>query len=176
MNKISSAWFMKHKGDNQMKIREIEEKDNKKIEQIIKRSLESFGLDVPGTAYFDPQLGNLSNFYKQQENAKYWVVVNDHNEVAGGVGIAPFEGEPETCELQKLYISPEYQGRGLAKELMQTALDFAGKYYTYCYLETMEKLQAANHLYSQLGFQELKKALEGSEHSTMDTWFLKKLT
>ncbi|GAB3796634.1 GNAT family N-acetyltransferase [Virgibacillus kimchii] len=158
-----------------MQIRQIEEKDNKTMEQIIKRSLESFGLDIPGTAYFDPQLGSLAQYYREQPNANYWVVVNEQNEVAGGVGIAPFGEEPGVCELQKLYISPEYQGRGLAKELMKTALDFAQEHYTYCYLETMEKLQAANQLYVRLGFQELEKPLEGSEHSTMDTWFIKKI-
>ena len=164
------------KGINNMHIREIDEKDNQIMEQIIKRSLESFNLDIPGTAYFDPQLGRLSQFYKKQPNAKYWVAVNKQNEVVGGVGIAPFAGKPETCELQKLYITPAYQGRGFAKKLMKTALDFAGNHYTYCYLETMEKLQAANHLYSQLGFRELDSALEGSEHSTMDTWLFKNLS
>jgi putative acetyltransferase len=46
-----------------MRVREIEERDNQTMEQIIKRSLESFNLDIPGTAYFDPQLSNLSQFY-----------------------------------------------------------------------------------------------------------------
>ena len=49
-----------------MRIREMEEKDNQKMEQIIKRSLESFNLDIPGTAYFDPQLSSLAQFYKEQ--------------------------------------------------------------------------------------------------------------
>ena len=34
-----------------MRIREIKEKDNQTIEKIIKRSLESFNLNIPGTAY-----------------------------------------------------------------------------------------------------------------------------
>ena len=164
------------KGINNMHIREIDEKDNQIMEQIIKRSLESFNLDIPGTAYFDPQLGRLSQFYKKQPNAKYWVAVNTQHDVVGGVGIAPFAGKPEICELQKLYITPAFQGRGFAKKLMRTALDFASNYYTYCYLETMEKLQAANRLSSQLGVRELDNALEGSEHGTMDTWFLKKIS
>ncbi|TRM12036.1 GNAT family N-acetyltransferase [Lentibacillus cibarius] len=158
-----------------MRIREMEERDNKPMEQIIKRSLESVGLDIPGTAYFDPQLRNLAQFYKQQPYAKYWVAVNEQDEVVGGVGIAPFPEEKGVCELQKLYIAPAAQGMGLSKELMKTALDFARKYYTHCYLETMEILQAANSLYVQFGFQRLETALDGSTHHTMDTWFLKEL-
>lgn len=159
-----------------MKIREIEERDNQTIEHIIKHSLESFGLNIPGTAYFDPQLSSLAQFYKQQPNAKYWVAVNEQDEVVGGVGIAPFAQKREICELQKLYISPEAQGIGLSKELIQVALDFAKETaYTYCYLETMTKLKVANLLYLKFGFQQLENPLDGSEHSACDAWFIKKL-
>jgi len=153
----------------------MEEKDNKTMEQIIKRSLESFDLDIPGTAYFDPQLSKLSQFYKQQSNAKYWVAVNEQNEVVGGVGIAPFGQKTEICELQKLYITPEARQEGLSKKLMKAALGFAQEHYTYCYLETMEKLRVANRLYIQLGFQQLDNPLDDSEHNAMDAWYLKKL-
>ncbi|MDY0404896.1 GNAT family N-acetyltransferase [Virgibacillus sp. 179-BFC.A HS] len=159
-----------------MRIREMEEKDNKTMEQIIKRSLESYDLNIPGTAYFDPQLGNLTEFYEQQSNAMYWVLVNEQGDAIGGVGIAPFAGLKETCELQKLYIAPEAQGMGLSKELMNVALDFAKKHYTYCYLETLEKLHVANLLYIKLGFQRLERPLDGSEHNAMDAWYIKKLS
>ena len=158
-----------------MRIRPIEEKDNKTIEQIIKRSLESFALDIPGTAYYDPQLGSLAQFYREQPNARYWVVVNDQDEVLGGVGIAPFGQKTEICELQKLYITPDAQGLGLSKKLMQAALDFAREHYTYCYLETMKKLEVANLLYAKFGFRQLEKPLDGSEHGTMDAWYIKEL-
>ncbi|MCM3588251.1 GNAT family N-acetyltransferase [Mesobacillus maritimus] len=159
-----------------MRIREIEEKDNKAMEQIIKRSLESFGLDIPGTAYFDPQLSSLYQFYKQETNAKYWVIVNEKDEVVGGVGIAPFGEKEGICELQKLYITPEAQGLGLSRELMNVALNFAKNHYTHCYLETLTKLQVANLLYSKLGFRALEKPLAGSEHGAMDAWYIKELS
>lgn len=159
-----------------MQIREIEEKDNKTMEQIIKRSLESFDLNIPGTAYFDPQLSSLAQFYKQQSNAKYWVAVNEQDDVVGGVGIAPFGQKTGICELQKLYITPEAQGMGLSKELMKVALVFAKEHYTYCYLETLKMLQAANLLYIKLGFQQLERALDGSEHNAMDAWYIKELS
>ncbi|QDP39690.1 GNAT family N-acetyltransferase [Radiobacillus deserti] len=159
-----------------MRIREIEEKDNQAMERIIKRSLESFELDIPGTAYFDPQLSDLAQYYKQQANAKYWVALNEQEKVVGGVGIAPFGKKEGVCELQKLYVSPNAQGKGLSKLLMKAALDFAKKHYTFCYLETMQKLKVANLLYKKLGFEKLEKALDESEHSTMDTWYVKDLS
>lgn len=158
-----------------MQIREIEKRDNQTMEKIIKRSLESFHLDIPGTAYFDPQLSNLAQFYKEQSQAKYWVAVNDQDEVVGGVGIAPYDRENGICELQKLYITPKAQGLGLSKELMKVAIDFAKEHYTYCYLETMKKLETANLLYGKLGFQLLDRPLDGSEHNVMDAWYIKEL-
>lgn len=158
-----------------MRIRKIEEKDNALIANIIKRSLESFGLAIPGTAYFDPQLGSLAQFYKQQPNANYWVLVDDNDHVVGGVGIAPFGQQSGVCELQKLYIAPNAQGGGHSKKLMETALDFAQQHYAYCYLETMNKLEVANSLYTKVGFQLLDEPLDGSEHSTMDAWYMKEL-
>lgn len=158
-----------------MRIREIEEKDNEAIETIIKRSLESFGLDIPGTAYYDPQLSNLEKFYKEQANSKYWVAVNERDEVVGGVGIAPFGKHAGVCELQKLYITPKAQGKGLSKELMNVALAFAREHYSRCYLETTQKLKVANQLYLKLGFQQLETSLDGSEHRAMDAWYMKVL-
>ncbi|MCM3538249.1 GNAT family N-acetyltransferase [Priestia endophytica] len=159
-----------------MQIREMKEKDNQRMERIIKRSLESFELNIPGTAYFDPQLSSLSHYYQQQQNAKYWVAVNAQDEVIGGVGIAPFGQKKEVCELQKLYISPEAQGKGLSKELMKVALDFAKEHYTCCYLETFKELQAANFLYVKFDFRQLEKPLDETEHNACDAWYIKDLS
>lgn len=159
-----------------MFIREIQENDNQSLEELIKRSLESFGLNIPGTAYTDPELGSLAQYYKQQSNAKYWVVVDEHDEVVGGVGIAAFSLAKGICELQKLYIHPKAQGQGLSKKLMNVALEFAKEHYRFCYLETSKKLEVANQLYLQLGFEQLESALEGSEHNAMDAWFIKELS
>lgn len=159
-----------------MRIREIKEKDNHTMERIIKRSLESFGLNIPGTAYFDPQLSSLAQFYKETPNAKYWVAVNEQDEAVGGVGIAPFGQMAGLCELQKLYITPEARGLGLSNELMKAALGFAKEHYTHCYLETLQKLGAANSLYMKFGFHPLEQPLDGSEHNAMDAWYMKELS
>lgn len=158
-----------------MHIREMTEQDNAAIETIIKRSLESVGLDIPGTAYYDPQLGQLADFYKSEENANYWVVENDEKIVVGGIGIAPFDRERGICELQKLYIAPAAQGQGLSNGLMETALQFAKQHYSACYLETSTQLSVANQLYVKFGFTLLDAPIDGSDHHTMDAWYLKKL-
>lgn len=157
-----------------MIIREIKKEDNVKVKEIIQDSLKSLGLAIPGSAYFDPQLNDLHQYYNNLKHANYWVVELD-GEVVGGVGIAPFSEQNKVCELQKLYLSPKAQGLGLSKKLMETALSFASKYYIKCYLETMHKLKTACILYEKFGFTLLQEPLPGSEHSAMDAWYLKDL-
>ncbi|MGM9902458.1 hypothetical protein A5844_000022 [Enterococcus sp. 10A9_DIV0425] len=157
-----------------MLIREMKRKDNQQVKQIIQSSLKSVGLAIEGTAYFDPQLNDLFDFYQKLPHGKYWVVEIDQK-VVGGIGIAPFDEKAKICELQKLYLKPEVQGLGIANLLMNTALYFASEYYDQCYLETRKELAAACKLYEKFGFQSLSTPLEGSEHSAMDIWYIKKL-
>ncbi|MBD3109296.1 GNAT family N-acetyltransferase [Bacillus sp. AGMB 02131] len=157
-----------------MIIREMKKEDNAKVKEIIQNSLKSLGLDIPGTAYFDPQLNDLHQYYSSLEHANYWVA-EINGEVVGGMGIAPFNGHDEVCELQKLYLSPKAQGLGLSKKLMDVGLSFAAEHYKECYLETMHELKTACILYEKYGFILLPEPLPGSEHSTMDAWYIKSL-
>lgn len=158
-----------------MIIREIKREDNQQIKKLIQTSLESLNLDIEGTAYFDPQLNDLYYFYNSLTNAKYWIV-EINNRVVGGIGIAPFNEEEEICELQKLYLAPETQGLGIAKKLMSTAIAFANIHYKKCYLETASDLTAACCLYEKFGFKLLDSPINGSEHTAMNTWYLKYLS
>ena len=91
-------------------IREIENKYNKKIEEIIRSCLVEFGADHEGTAWADPDLGRFSEVYNTEEN-KYWVAINDKNEIVGGVGIGRLNNVDDVCELQKMYCIPEVRGK-----------------------------------------------------------------
>jgi putative acetyltransferase len=157
-----------------MIIREMKKEDNAKVKEIIQDSLKSHGLAIPGTAYFDPQLNDLHQYYQQLKQANYWVV-ELAGEVVGGIGIAPFNELDKICELQKLYLSTKAQGLGLGKKLMETALSFASKHYDKCYLETTHELKAACKLYEKYGFTLLHEPLPGSDHSAMNAWYLKSL-
>lgn len=157
-----------------MIIRGICEEDNAAVEAIIKDSLESHGLAIPGSAYFDPQLGDLHGHYRRLRRAQYWVLEMS-GEVVGGVGIAPFDDGGAVCELQKLYLRPQAQGLGLSRALMDVALSFAAEHYEQCYLETMHMLESACILYEKYDFALLPEPLPGSEHSAMDAWYLKNL-
>ena len=163
------------KGVIYLNIRKIQPADNQTIKKVIQTSLEKHGLNIPGTAYFDPQLGDLYGYYNGIPNAAYWVV-ELNGVVVGGIGIAPYDTANSICELQKFYLDDAAQGKGYGKQLMEAALSFAKTHYKQCYLETMHDLKTACILYKKYGFQLLDAPLPGSEHSTMDAWYLKDLT
>lgn len=162
---------------DQIEIRPIQRSDNSAIQFIIKNHLEEVGLDKPGTAYFDPYLGKLFEFYKTEPKGEYWVAIDKSNErVVGGVGIAPFGNYEEIAELQKYYLLKEYQNLGIGRSLFDKAEAYARKnHYKSIYIETMDVLDKANGIYKHYGFKQLEEPLAGSEHGLMNRWFIKNL-
>ncbi|MCC5894008.1 MAG: GNAT family N-acetyltransferase [Alkalibacterium sp.] len=153
-----------------VKLREIEEKDNQAIGDIVQTCLEQEGLKMPGTAYYDPYLFSLYAYY-QKPDRQYWVLEKE-GRVIGGVGVGPFSATGTVGEIQKLYIQKEERGKGYAHMLMEKALAFGKERYDALYIETFASLSDANHLYKKYGFEELTQPLEGTEHSACDTWLL----
>ena len=89
----------------QMIIRRIRPCDDPAIAAIIRANLERAHLDIPGTAYFDPELDHLSQYYQISPGQRaYFILEDDKGQVAGGVGLAEFGGIEKCVELQKLEI------------------------------------------------------------------------
>ena len=92
---------MNRKEKNKMKYRKIEAADDKRIAEIIRENLRRLHLDIPGTAYFDSELDHLSSYYNSDPDKRiYFIALDEDGQVAGGVGIAEFEGIEECAELQ----------------------------------------------------------------------------
>lgn len=153
-------------------IREIQQKDNADVENIIRTCLIEFGGNREGLAWADPDLGRFSEIYNK-DGHKYWVAEDESGKLVGGVGIGPFADD--VCELQKMYCLQEARGTGLAHELIQIALDYAKAYYKKCYLETLSNMTAANKFYLKYGFERLDQPLENTEHYACDVWYIKDL-
>lgn len=154
-----------------MIIRELLPADNAAIEAIIRSCLIEFGGNRAGLAWEDEILSHLSDYYDEPARA-YWVVEQD-GKVLGGCGIGPFGEVADVCELQKMYLAQEIRGTGIAAELLQTSLAFAGQHYKQCYLETLQSMHAANRFYRKHGFELLDAPLAGSEHFACDAWYIK---
>lgn len=174
-----------------MLIRSITAADDAPIAAIVRESLVAYGLDIPGTAYFDPELDHLSSFYNigdglgdaaddtgadTAEARAYFVAIDDDGMLVGGAGFAAFPDHPGVAELQKLYVSPAAQHQGLGHRLVAfVERHVAETGYTTIYLETHHNLADAIRLYKQLGYTQLDAPLPGTAHTTMDRFFAKRL-
>ena len=157
-----------------MNLRPMEVRDNPAVAQLIRTSLEEFGLDKPGTVYFDSHLDHLADYYQQQERAAYFVL-EDEGQLVGCGGFAPVSDK--IAELQKLYVTKNCRGKGyssrLIKQIFQEAR-LAG--YEQLYLETTTELATAVAIYQHYGFTSLQQPLSNAAgHPAMNIWMIKSL-
>ena len=147
-----------------MIIRKIKEADNYQIAEIIKQVLISFNADPKTTFLGDP--ARLTMFYNyQKEGADYFVTEMD-TVLIGGCGINQLDGgEKGICELQRMFLLPEYRGKGIGSSLMKNCLSAAKQMgYSKIYLESLSQMKAAIQLYEHSGFVHIPKALGNTGH------------
>ena len=156
-------------------IRNIQPADNPYLSKIIKNALKEFGANHPGTVYYDASTDTLSDVFKQEGSVYFVAAIN--NEIVGGGGIYPTEGLPaDTCELVKIYLSPQARGTGLGRTLIEKCIAFAKEYgYKNVYLETMPELKQALNVYAKFGFEYLKGPMGNSGHTGCSLWMLRSL-
>ena len=159
-----------------MNYRKIEAADDAAIAGIIRSNLKKFRLDLPGTAYYDPELDHLSAYYDSEPARRsYFVAVDAGGRVVGGAGFAEFEGIEACAELQKIYLDDSVKGRGFGKALVRLVEDGAkAAGYKKLYLETHTNLSAAVKLYEKTGFHRVEKPCS-TQHGTMNLFYLKEL-
>ena len=162
--------------EKKCEIRPIRKTDDAALAAIVRKNLEAYHLNLPGTVYFDPELDHLSKFYgKNSESRAYFVLTDSAGKVLGGVGFAEFGGFPNCAEIQKLYLTDEVKGLGLGRNLLETAELYAEVMgYERLYLETHDALKSAIQLYQKMGYRQISRP-EGVVHSTMNRFYLKEL-
>lgn len=158
----------------QIKIRKISSADNAALAVIIRKNLESYHLDIPGTAYFDSNVDHLSDYYDARPaTSSYFVLVDEKEQVLGGMGFEKIDAIENCAELQKLYLKNEAKGKGYGKILMAHIEAEAKKYgFAKVYLETHSNLREAVCLYQGLGYKEIPKP-DFVVHTTMDIFLIK---
>ena len=157
-----------------MNLRPMEVRDNPAVAQLIRASLEEFGLDKPGTVYFDSHLDHLADYYQHQERAAYFIL-EDEGQLVGCGGFAPVSDK--IAELQKLYVTKNSRGKGYSSRLIKRIIQearLAG--YEQLYLETSTELTTAVAIYQHYGFTALQEPLSNAAgHPAMNIWMIKSL-
>lgn len=155
--------------------RNIKEKDNKELADLIRSVFREFNIDRPGTVYYDPTTDNLYELFKTTGSV-YWIA-EEKGTMAGGCGIYPTPGLPEGCaELVKFYLLSTWRGKGIGRMLMEKCFESARQIgYTQLYLESLPELSKAVSMYLKSGFRHIPHALGNSGHFGCNIWMVKDL-
>ena len=106
---------------------------------------------------YDDELADLKYKYGEPDGRIYIAYLGGRS--AGCVGMK--RQDERSCELKRLYVRPEYRGRGLARYLSELILSEAKKAgYERVLLDTLPFLGEAQALYKSLGFYEIPKYLK----------------
>jgi putative acetyltransferase len=153
-------------------IRPIETTDDARMAQIIRTVMPEFGATGDGFAINDPEVDWMTRAYSAPR-CSYFVVEHE-GEVKGGGGVAPLvNGEPDMCELRKMYFLPQLRGMGAGAALMRRCLEAArGHGFKRCYLETLKGMDAAMRLYERSGFRKIPGPIGCTGHGGCDSFYI----
>ncbi len=160
---------------NQILLRTIQPSDNPAIANIIRTSLTEFGVNKPGTVYYDESTDHLYELFQKKRSVYF--IAEKNEKLIGGAGIYPSDGlQEDVCELVKMYLKKEARGLGLGRELINKCLGFATSTgYKKVYLETFPELEKAVMVYKKFGFSNLDGPMGNTGHFGCDVWMVKEL-
>lgn len=172
--------LVKARRQSELVLRPIRAEDDVYVAAIIRQVMPAFGADGPGFAIHDPEVRAMSAAYPGAgagDGRARYVVVEDRGRVVGGGGFAPLtDGEPDVCELRKMYFLPEVRGLGIGRLLLDRLLAEAREAgFRRCYLETLTRMTRARALYEARGFTRLEAPLGATGHFGCDQWYARDL-
>lgn len=124
------------------------------VNDFFKKCFSSVGIPYsPQDRHSD--IADVDGQYMQ--NGRFWCLL-DNNTVIGTVAIRIIDTEKRTVELKRMFVLPEYQGKGYGRLLLNYAIDYAkNQQYNKICLDTRKQFSAAQHLYRSAGFKETPK-------------------
>ena len=165
----------RYKNNPNLQIRLIETDDNAVVAEIIRQVMTEFQAVGRGYSINDSEITNMHSAYAQEGSAFYVVTLDDR--VLGCGGFGPLTGaDKETCELRKMYFKSELRGLGVGTKLLKLCLEEASRAgFKRCYLETIDSMEQARHLYGKHGFKYLDQPIGNTGHTSCGTWMAKEL-
>lgn len=153
-------------------IRPIAPGDDAAVASVIRTVMPEFGAVGSGFAISDPEVDWMSRAYSEPRCAYF--VIERNGEVMGGGGVAPLTGgDPDVCELRKMYFLPEVRGLGAGAAMMTHCLAAAREIgFRRCYLETLRGMDAAMRLYERTGFHKIAVPMGATGHGGCNAFYL----
>lgn len=152
-------------------IRPIALADNPVVARIIRQVMTEFQCVGTGFSIEDPEVDDMYHAYANEQSAFY--VIEHQGQVMGCGGFALLEGgKADTCELKKMYFLEGLRGLGMGGALVDLCIQEARERgFKKMYLETVERMVSANHLYRKKGFERLECAKGATGHSGCDSFY-----
>jgi len=158
-----------------LKIRSIQKDDNPVVADIIRLVMTEFQAVGCGYSINDSEIDDMFSAYAPEGSAFY--VVELDGRVLGCGGFGPLTGaDRNTCELRKMYFRSELRGLGVGTKLLKLCVEEATNAgYRLCYLETMDNMEQARHLYGGHGFKYLDQPMGNTGHTSCGAWMAREL-
>lgn len=101
---------------------------------------------------FEKELNEFPGEYAPPDGCLLLAI--DEGQLAGCVALKKIS--PTLCEMKRLYVRPEFRGRGVGRKLSEAVIGEARKIgYARMRLDTVPSMSAATSLYRSLGFKEI---------------------
>jgi ribosomal protein S18 acetylase RimI-like enzyme len=137
--------------------------DFKIARDLFEQYAQSLGFDL-GFQDFGVELQNLPGDYAPPQGCILFAKQDER--IVGCVAVRKLE--ENICEMKRLYVIPSARGQGIGRKLAETIIAQAKAIgYKHMRLDTVASMQAANRLYSSLGFHPIApyryNPLEGAQ-------------
>lgn len=133
------------------------------VNDFFKQCFSSVGIPYsPKDRHAD--VANVESHY--MNSGCFWCLIDDNN-VIGTIAIRKIDDINGIAELKRMFVLPEFQGKGYGRILLEHAVKNAQeqKYQKMC-LDTRKQFSVAQHLYRSVGFQETDR-YSGNEHAEL---------
>lgn len=160
----------------EIEIRSILPDDDEALSAVIRQVMSEFSAVGNGMSIRDAEVDGMYEAYRGERSA-YFVAIKG-KALLGGAGIAFLDDcdADDVCELRKMYVLPAGRGIGLGRKLMDRCQEVAREMgYRRIYLETLDNMYHARHLFEKYGFRYLEAPLGETGHYGCTTWAIRDL-
>ena len=135
----------------------------KQVDDFFEKCFSAVGIPYsPKDRHVD--VANVEQHY--MNNGCFWCLI-DENKIIGTIAIRMIDGDNAIVELKRMFVLPEYQGKGYGRLLLEHAVNYAWtQQYRKIYLDTRKQFLVAQHLYRSVGFQETNR-YNDNEHAEL---------
>ncbi len=134
--------------------RGFEERDRERIVALLGEYEAAIGISLC-FQNFAAELESLPGDYAGPRGQMILARQPGGEDLVGCVAVRPVPGEPDLCEMKRLYVRKAAQGSGLGRTLALAAIAEARRIgYARMCLDTLPTMAAAQALYRSLGFRQ----------------------